>query len=760
MLFVSGACALAYQQLWLRMLSLVFGVTVYAAATTLASFFAGLALGSFVGGRLSDRSAHPLRWYGVAEIAIGLFAFATPALFDVAEWAYIGLHDPIADSGALLTALRLALAFIILLVPSTVMGATLPLAVRAATAYGSDVGTHAAVIYATNTAGAVLGTLLVGSWLIGTMGVAFSFRVGAALNLAVGIAALVASTSWERHDDDTDALSGGGELAPATAPASVQPTEQPVPSSQRALVLAAFTLSGFVSLALEIVWFRVLVLYMDATNHAFAIMLATVLVGIAVGSAAVTPLLRRRLPWMTTLALLEGALAVLCLLSLFLLARVYVFFDAPSTASLRFMLGASVLAILPPALLMGVAFPVGLRIWTAGGDSHEVGANVGVFYALNTAGGIAGALVAGFVLVPTIGTRSSVVLLSSLVLLSAVALAVVARRRLTVLAVAVGVGLFALLATVAVPNPYNAALEHRYPGQQLLVQDEGVQGTVSVHATETGMRELYIDGLHQASTNPAVYEFHRLIGALPLALHRDPRQVLVIGLGGGATPGAAAAQDGVHVKVVELSSSVVDAAPWFDGVNYDVTTRRNVDVVVDDGRNFLLLDDDRYDVLTADLIRPGTAGAGKLWSVEYWELARDALAPGGLMAQWVGDTRDREYRTIIRSFMEVFPETTLWHGGDLLIGSKGPLRVSRDVVERKLARAGTRQALADVGITDFEALERLYVTGPDELRDFVGVGDVLTDDKPRLEYFRPEGNEPLVDTAQIPRGGPGAVFGS
>jgi spermidine synthase len=687
-------------------------------------------------------------------VGIGLFAFATPALFDLTESIYVGLHDPFAGSGALLTALRFVLSFMILLVPSTLMGATLPLAVRAATRTADDLGTHAGLIYATNTAGAVIGTLVVGSWLIGSMGIAFSFRLGGALNLVVGLGAILGSARWENRERRR-------AVVPPTTADNHPVDDQPLhPARHRSLVLGVFALSGFVSLGLEIVWFRVLVLYMDATSQAFAIMLATVLVGIAVGSYLVTPLLRRRLDWLKTLALLEGALAVLCLLSLFLLSKVIGVLDSP-TSSWRFMLGASVTAILPPALLMGVAFPIGLRIWTAGSDddARDAGSNVGVFYALNTTGGILGALVAGFVLVPLVGARGSTIILSALVLLSAIAVAAVAWSRYAAPIALCGVALFALLAGTAVPHPYDATLEHRYPGDELLAHEEGVQATVTVHRTPAGHREMHIDGLDQASTDPTILGLHRAIGALPTALHPDAARVLVVGLGGGATPGAAAAQHGSRVRVVELASPVVRAAKWFDEVNYGVTRRPNVEIEVDDGRNFLLLTDDRYDVITADVIVPDTAGAGKLWSVEYWELARDTLAPGGLMAQWVGDTRDDEYRMIIRSFMSVFPESTLWHDGALIIGTKKPLQVGQAAFERKLSHPRTARALADIGITDFDALTRSYVTGPEELRAFVGEGDVLTDDKPRLEFFRPKGDEALVDVAQIPRGGATEVFG-
>jgi len=741
--FVTGACGLVYQQLWARLLSLVFGVTVYALATVLASFFAGLALGSLLAGRLVDRTRRPMHWYGIVEILVGGVALLTPAAVAAVERMYVGIADGMPDSVALLTLIRLVLSLAVFVIPATLLGASLPIVVKSSVLRSTGLGERVGLLYATNTAGAIAGTLVAGFWLIGAIGLSSSFRLTAALNLAVGALAILWSRRVERERDHT---------LPPPVPRTVTVSPGPaVPQRVRRVILVVFGISGFVALALEIVWFRVLVLYLESTTSAFTIMLATVLFGIAAGSALGAPLMRRRFDWLKLLAATELVLAIVTLVSLELLAQGYSQVDQVSLSNHAIppTFVVSALAILPTMVLMGIAFPLGMGLWVADG-SDETGERVGAFYSVNVAGGILGSLVAGFVLLPALGVRTSLVVLAALLLGCGGLLAwSLAEPRTRVAFVATGVVGFVIAAVVAVPDPYAAVLHHRYPGERVLWQEEGVQTTVSIHERPDGVRVMYLDALHQANDGPPMVAFHGLIGTLPMALHPEPRRALVVGLGGGVTAGAVSAHGGVEVDVVELSREVVHGAEWFAHVNHDVVDRPNVDVEVDDGRNHLLVTDRRYDVITADVIQPRHAGAGKLWSVEYWELARDALTSDGVVLQWIPSEHAPDYRLIMRSFLEVFPNATLWAGGSLLVGSREPLRLDRGALERKLADSETRAALAASGITSFESLLGLYTAGPAEMRAFVGSGPLLTDDRPQIEFsHRPDRDDP-PDLAEL-----------
>lgn len=739
--FLSGATGLIYQVLWLRLLGLVFGVTVYAASTVWAAFMAGLAFGSVIGGRIGDRTARPLVWFGAAEAAVGLSALATPAALDLLLRLYADAYPSLPTSPLAVTTVRGAMAFAVLLVPTTMMGATLPLVIRSTVGRSTVVAGRVGLLYGTNTLGAIAGTLLAGLYLIPTLGIASTFHAAALINVSAGLVVLVLGLG--RGD--------GLEAEPAAAVAATPPTIAPDPGGVdhtgltpvvRHLVLATFFVSGLASLALEVLWFRMVVLVARPTVYAYSVMLASVLVGIALGSYLVTPWLRRPWPWLRILVGLELAMAFSALLSFNLLGDVdrltrllqpYVAAVLPTY--LAHPIAASLPTIVPTCLLMGMAFPIGLGLWVEGARAgRQVASRLGGFYGVNLCGAILGSLLAGFLLLPAIGGRSSLIAVAALLLLSGIALLVAPpgprRRRL---AVAGAVVLVFAASAASIPDPFGIYLAVRYPAQPAIWRQEGVQSTVSVHAYG-GRRSMMLDGNHQASDAGSMVAVHRRIAHLPLVIHPEARDVLVIGLGGGATAGAASIHEGVELDVVELSPEVVAAADFFTHINFDLLRRPNVHLRVDDGRNHLMLGRKKYDVITADIILPIHVGANNVYSREYFSLVRRALKPGGLAMQWVWGT-EAEYKTIARTFLSVFPHTTVWTDGSLLLGAVEPLTLKKSDFTWKQQVAGRREALAALGVDSFERLQAEYLAGPDELRRYLGDGPVLTDDRPLAEYF-------------------------
>jgi spermidine synthase len=603
------------------------------------------------------------------------------------------------------------------------MGATLPVLSRAdlVRASGARLGT----LYAVNTTGALAGALLTGYVLIGGIGIQRTFYLAAALNLAV------AGVAWwlSRHDP-LPVVEGSGTGSEKFVPGDAVPAT---------VVLSAMAVSGVASLALEIVWFRILVQFLPATSYAFTTMLATVLAGIAIGSALASRALTRPRNWSVVLAATLGATSIVVLTSLAILGVTYA--AGWRTSGLA---QGSAAAILPAAILMGYAFPIALALWTRPRDADVTTRprEVGTMYAANVIGGIAGAVLGGFVLLPWLGSRRALIACAALYLAASVVMFARLRRPLVAVALVV---LFAASARV-VPDPFDAALARRHGrGERIFWKEEGVQTSVSIHTHAFRGWLMYLDGLHQASDAPEMVRLHRLIGHLPMVLHPKPDRALVVGLGCGATPGAVSQHDS-DVLVVELSDTVRKGAAFFKHVNYDLFARPNVTVRVDDGRNFLSLTDATFDVVTADLIQPIHAGAGNLYSREYFQLVADALADDGLVLQWIGHRPDSQYRLIMRTFLDVFPYTTLWADGQLMVGAKRPLRLARAAFDAKRDRAVTRAALDEVGLDSFETLTSWYVAGPDELRRFVGAGPLLSDDRPLVEYHRslPAG-EPMVD---------------
>lgn len=722
-LVLSGAAGLTYQIVWLRLLSLSFGVTTYAASTVLAGFMAGLALGSLAAGRLARRARRPLALFAAAECAVALSALGTLMALDALPSVSVAVHRLAGESFTAVTLTRFVLAFLVLVVPTTFMGATLPLVAASTLVRERRSAARLGAAYAANTAGAIAGALTTGFVLVGGIGIRASCFAAAALNLAAGAVAFALSRAageWSTARDDPSRFAARPE-----SPGANMPLDR-----TRRIVLAVLAISGLASLAIEIVWFRVLTQFLTATTYAFTTMLAAVLGGIAAGGWIAAWLLRRERDWLRLFLRLQAGTAIAIVASLTLLAWTY---QAGWRTGANVQ--ASLLAILPATLLMGVSFPVGIRLWSR---TSDFAGDVGVAYAANVCGAIVGALLGGFVLLPLLGSRIALIACAGLYLLCALGLA--ARtpadgraRRWVGLATVV----FAAVA-LTVPDPFVATLARRHgAGEEIVWLEEGVQTSVSVHRAAGNQTVMYLDGLHQANDTPAMLALHRQIGHLPMVLHRQPRRALVIGLGGGATAGAVSRHRDAALDVVELSDSVRKvAASHFAHANYDVLAQPNVRLHVDDGRNHLLRTDEKYDVITADIIQPIHAGAGLLYSVEYFALARRALAENGLMLQWVGHRPDSQYRLIVRSFRQVFPHTTAWLGGTMLVGSLAPLAISRRAFEARQAVPATREALDAIGLDTFETLLSWYAAGPGALGAFLGEGPVLTDDRPLVEYHR------------------------
>ncbi len=766
--FLSGFCALIYQTLWLRLLSLVFGVTVYAASTVLASFMSGLAIGSLLAGLVAERTRRPLRLFGIAELLVGGTALLTPWALDAVARLYLEWHPSLADNLGQLTLVRFLLSFAVLLLPTVLMGATLPLVLKSALGGSRDVGQKIGLLYGINTTGAIAGALLAGFVLVPGIGLQAAFRLAAAINALIGVVAIVASAREQRTDagarqvamDDARPRAATATEAAVSAPPSA---DGEASAWTRRAVLVVFGLSGAVSLALEVLWFRVLVIFLRPTTYSFTLMLGTVLAGIALGSYLASPVLRRGRHLLAWLVALELGIAVLALssfqgLSLTVYSMTWLrqtLTGWPALAYLAPLLVASLLAILPTALLLGMAFPIGLRVWAgAARDDGRAARLAGIFYSVNVCGAIAGAAGAGFLLIPRIGSTGTLLALASVTLLGALLLVVPLWRTSRTLAVsmtAVALVAFGLLAAIAV-DPFEVALTHFHRNERRIWREEGVQTSVAIHERRTGprlrdrMRIMYLDGMHQSNDMPSTVFGHSRIGFLPMALHPNPTRALVVGLGAGTTPGAIAAFPGVEVDVVELSATVAKGAHYFRTANQGVLTRPNVHLRVDDGRNFLLLSPPgQYDVITADVILPRHAGAANVYSVQYFELVRRALKDDGIVLQWNGGDTASEYALILRTFRQVFPEMTLWGDGSLMIGTKRRLSVDLDAYRGKLANPAIRKVLEGYNLGTVDNLLKQFVAAPADVRALVGEGPVTTDDHPLVEYFlsRPQGEAPM-----------------
>jgi spermidine synthase len=709
---------------WVRLLGLAFGVTVYAISTVLAAFMAGLAIGSLVGGQRADSTRRPLRVYGLVELGVGATALLTP-------WAFSWLQDVyavLAQAPAIAAATRTVLAFAVLVVPTALMGATLPLAVRAAhtaVARTPDTARAIGLLYGINTGGAIAGCLLSGFVLIGRLGLNETIAAAASCNLIAGIGGLLLGRKQHATHE-------------VTRRAQAEQTSARVAKA----ALWVFAISGGISLAYEVVWSRILAILFDSSIYGFVLMLATVLLGIAVGGALGGLVMGwRPAPRVAAvgLAALEIGIGLAAVLALLAFGGAYDLLvglrDTPLArlvrTDTRLMAALCVVTVLPAALLMGATFPAAARLWAAG--SSKLGRRLGGIYGANVAGAILGSLAGGFLLVPLLGAHTSLLLLACANVLLSLPILWALRSRLWLLPLA---ALPVIAWGASRPPLHNVVFAQHFPDQQLVAYWEGLENTVSVGRAEDGVQTLFTNSRGQTNDAPDLVRYHRVMGHLAalLAPSSSPR-ALVVGLGAGATPGAIAQHGGSHVDVIELSEAVIAAAPYFRAANLDVISQSNVHLAVDDGRNFLLRNRVPYDIVTADVIHPYDAGSTNLYSVEYFRLVAKSLRPDGIMVQWVSPGSAFEHALIVRTFLEAFPYASLWLSGDLLVGSSQPLKLSRSTLESRLADASARAALAEVGFNHAQDVLAQFRADDAELRAYAAEGPVLTDNHPLLEYF-------------------------
>lgn len=748
--FFSGATGLLYQVVWTRKLVLFFGTTSYAVSTVLSVFFLGLAIGSIWGGRLADRTRNPLRLYGAMEIIIGVWALLFILFIDVGESLVVSALQLFESSRLLAIGLRVVMAAVLLLLPVTLMGATLPLLSRHITARGPIRGSRIGTLYSVNTLGAVLGCSVTGFILLAQLGYTRATFVGAALNIAIGLAALVLSRRNDRHatrdiGGHTSSAESDGEDVPST------------PAFVGVLVISAFALSGFCFLGLEVLWTRLLAIVFLGTTYAFTTMLTTVLCGIALGSAVAAALVDR---WKQHAALFGfvqvlTAAACVAMLSVFprlpdmlLEAQRDAGYTWHGTVQTKFTL--SFLALFLPTFLFGMSFPLALKAFSQ--SSRHVGRDVGRLYGANTFGGVIGAVVGGFVLIPLLGAHQGILVLSVLLGLGGLALLLAApvpslgrRAALGLL----GTGIFAALFLTA-PDDVSLALNQSFlpEGHELIHYSEGIEGTVVVSSpidqTDGSDRVLWINAVQATASIEKGVKMNRFQGILPLLFDRDFDNALFMCFGSGITAGTLALSPFDRIDAVELSREVLLAATFFKTDNFDVLDNPRIHPIIDDGRNFLLTTKNTYDLITFEPMPLALAGVSTFYTKEYYELCRARLSKGGLISQWIplhNGLSLEVLRDLFKTFLDTFPESSAWfiNADMFLIGSNEPLSINYARVEKRLAdNPALREGLAEVYLNDVPELMASFFMGKDQLQRFTDGARVMTDDRPWAEFIAPK----------------------
>src|SRR5215475_4605032 len=675
--FLSGATGLVYEVIWVRLTGLVFGNTSHAISTVLGAFMAGLALGSWKLGRKADRATSPLRIYGLLEIGIGISAALVPLAFRVLDSVYREIAPAISSVPGGAGMIRFGASFVVLITPTFLMGGTLPVLTRFFTERLDEVEGQVGVLYALNTFGAAAGSLLAALVLIPGIGNIRTTLIIASINIAIGLFAVGMSSRAKGE--------GRAQVerkADTTIAAGADDIRSSDPVADR-LVLTTLAVSGFVSMMYEVSWTRALSAMIGSSTYAFSIMLVTFLIGIALGSSIISrrkPVASLRLLGLLQLGVAFGGMVFLlgylaAPYTLLALIRAF-YYSFPAILTIQFILCAALMIL--ATLSMGATFPIASQLYSS--KFMILGRSIGNIYSVNTVGAIVGSLVAGFVLMPLIGTERTI--LAGLFFNAAMALLLLTEAKTARLAQALATVLL-LLATVSMrggifwkPDAmdrgvliYSKALEARpeltmsehYEDTDVVYFKEGNNATISVRKGENYMA-LRTNGKVDASNRDDMIT-QLTVGWLPGFYHPNPKNALVIGYGSGVTVGAVTSIKEIeNIDCVEIEPEVYRAGPWFSTINRKSYENPRVHLTFNDARNYMNTTRKQYDIIISEPSNPWIAGVASLFTAEFYDRAAEVLKPDGVFAQWIQlyELDPEDLRMVLFEVQRKFPEVSVW----------------------------------------------------------------------------------------------------
>ena len=731
---LSGAAGLIYEVVWSSQLVLVFGNTTQAVSAILTGFFFGMAIGSVLGGRLADRVRRPLRMYALLELALVAVVLITPVTFLLLNEVYRGAFDALVASPRLLELVRFGLSLLALGPATMLMGATLPTLTRYLSRDASGLSAAFSWLYAANTCGGILGTVVSGFFLIELLGLSGTLRVGACCSAAAGVVALILA----QVQRPLDATAHGDSPPAAGKPIGPGISSSGFKTVQRVrLALIVAYVSGMTSLGYQVLWTRLLSSGTGNSAYVFTLILATFLIGLALGAVAFTAL-RTRVRTINLLAFGQIVIAALVLLGM-----VVVIGRGGSNAfSLPL---AALIVVLPATFMMGLTFPASSALIT---DSEgQVGAYSGLLLSMNTLGAITGTFVIPFVIIPLVGSPAAVGLVALVNVCTGVALAgrIETRGDRALAAGAGAVAAVVLAFTLTLGNVFidpNVAWLHAQQGTVALSLEDEI---ASVQAGSLGgYQQLWVNGTSMTLKTVDV----KLMPILPLMLRPNSNTELTIAFGMGSAYRAALIA-GLKATAVELVPSVPKTFGYFYGDASQVMANPRGHVVIADGRNYVELTTYHYDIIVVDPPPPiYSAGASVISSREFYEAAKARLTPSGVMMQWIpyGGATLYEFRAHLRTFHSVFPHDIVVFGpggnGLYMLGSRQPISFTSAAIRQVLDRPGVVEDMSsayDSPRHDFEGWAAfiptiVWIQG-DQVAKFTGTGPLVTDDHPLSEYF-------------------------
>jgi spermidine synthase len=779
MFFLSGAAALIYQVVWVRSLTLIFGGSHLAVTAVLSIFMAGLAIGGYAIGKYVDRVSKPLRLYGLLELGIALFAVVFMGWMRLYPSIYVPLAQGKDNAHFYLLFIRVLFSAIALIIPTTLMGGTLPVLSRFVSNQPKDLRSYLSFLYGVNTFGAVLGAVAAGFFLLRFYTVSTTLQVAILTNVLIGLAALLLQDRAAIVLAPNPSVSEVKEMPLKGGSVDFSRPEGIENAFPLKLVLWGIGVSGFCALGYEVLWSRILTIVVGASVYSFTTMLVAFLAGIALGGETYGLLPKffkikdrgtsRSISWFGGVQVIIGVTA--------LLVTIYIR-DIPGN-SVRLQndfLGMGIgsfsvrvwsnftlafFYMVVPAFFMGVAFPLAGKVHAE--YRKVVGGAVGEVLAYNTLGAILGAAVSGYGMIYLFGIERSLQMLTAInigfglfVLLSmrntnllkwgmacltAAALAFLAFNHNAVRIW--DMNYFAIFRNnqpeaFRTPEMVREAVENT----DVLYYGEGVEAIVSSIKIKGGEQSFITNGRIEASSHLQALQCQFTLGHLPMLLSKNPRHVLVVGLGSGMTLGATSVHPSVEtITLLEIEPKVVGVAETFKKYNHDVLNSPKLRIVFNDGRNFLMTSKDKFDVITADPIHPWFRGAGYLYTTEYFKLASEHLLPGGVICQWlpIYEMTVEDLKSVVRTFGERFRYTMLWltHYDAELVGSNSPILIDEAELDKRIREPAIFSDLAQVRMGSTTDFLSYFVMGTEGMRKFSEGGILNTDNNLYLEFSAP-----------------------
>ncbi len=747
--FFSGFCALVYEVLWTRMFTQILGATGVAVGLVLACFMLGLALGSYYWGRFIDCARSPAKLYAQLEIGIGLYSLLLPLLLKLAGKFYIYIYQGIHPSLSAVYVLQFIFSGVLLLVPTFLMGGTFPILVRLMVdSADSQVGANVSRLYAVNLLGAVLGSYIAGFWWIPAIGVTQTNLLAGVLNLFIGLTAYLYYQKIVGQPISEENKAQAPEAAPK------RKRRPPVSKRLSYVILFIAAMTGFIALTYEVVWTRIISLIIDNTVYAVSLMLSTYLLGLFCGSIMISRSIDYKYDLVHYLAVFEIVLGLYGMLHIPLFGQVgAVFFqykiDKFAGSWFSFVQGQFILCgaiMFIPTFLLGAIFPMAAKLYHIPKQAAgKLGTDMGLIYAVNTAGAVLGALGASLIFIPAIGSRRTIIIAALICIIMGLILAVINPRATTRKKIYTIVITFLLTwgGTQTIQSDIAFSEQAGSQEHRMIFRKEDTSSLIEVYEDLQGVKTLVSNRQQQeGSTSRISIYSQKKQGYLPLLIHPKPEYILNIGLGTGISLAPSINFSPELVECVELSEGIITANKFFAKQGNYVIYNPLVNLIKSDGRNYLLLTDKKYDVITADLFSPYKAGTGSLYTKEHYEQCKMKLRPGGIMCQWLPPHQlsPESLKIIIKTFMSVFPDTTLWltRQSVALIGAPDGIKIDYAAYKAHFEVNKIKNDLTVNRLNDPYEFLTCFVMGGEDLAGFASGSSINTDNNPIIEFNTPK----------------------